>query len=81
MRRSILGASLFVSALGAAFGQSPVAPPAFDVASVKASQFGREGGEGSRKPNVQTTPGSLNMRNFTLHSCVTWAYKDRKSVV
>jgi|SRR5271157_1622608 len=72
--RTIRGASLFVFAASTAFGQSPTAPPAFDVASVKVSQVARDGGRGSRRQSANTTPGGLNLRNFTFRSCVQWAY-------
>jgi uncharacterized protein (TIGR03435 family) len=48
------------------------AQTAFDVASVRASQGGR--GEGSRRENIQASPGSLNMRNVSLKSAIRWAY-------
>jgi uncharacterized protein (TIGR03435 family) len=47
---------------------------AFDVASVKVSQIGRAGGEGSRREKVDHTPGSLTMRNVSLKSAIQWAY-------
>jgi uncharacterized protein (TIGR03435 family) len=49
-----------------------VAQPAFDVASIRASQGGK--GEGSRRENIQASPGSLNMRNVSLKSAIRWAY-------
>jgi uncharacterized protein (TIGR03435 family) len=48
------------------------AQTAFDVASVRASAGGR--GEGSRRENIQASPGSLNMRNVSLKSAIRWAY-------
>lgn len=60
----ILTGILFISA---AFAQ-----PAFEVASIRASQGGK--GEGSRRENIQASPGSLNMRNVTLKSAIRWAY-------
>ena len=42
------------------------AAPEFEVASVKPSQSGKE--------TIQTSPGTLTMRNVTLISCLTWAY-------
>lgn len=59
----ILVGVLMVSAAGA---------QTFDVASVRASQGGR--GEGSRRENIQASPGSLNMRNVSLKSAIRWAY-------
>jgi uncharacterized protein (TIGR03435 family) len=61
----ILVSVLFISAAAA--------QPVFDVASIHASQLGK-GGEGSRRENIQASPGSLNMRNVTLKSSIRWAY-------
>jgi uncharacterized protein (TIGR03435 family) len=58
----------------AAFGQPAAAPPAFEVASIKVSEIGRSGGEGSRRENIQVSPGSLNMRNVSLKTAIRWAY-------
>jgi uncharacterized protein (TIGR03435 family) len=58
--------------LGILLISAAVAQPAFDVASVRASQGGK--GEGSRRENIQASPGSLNMRNVTLKSAIRWAY-------
>lgn len=59
-----------VSLVGAAmaFGQ------AFEVASVKASQTGKGGGEGSRREGVEVSPGSLIMRNVRFTTAIKWAY-------
>jgi bla regulator protein BlaR1 len=46
----------------------------FDVASVKPSQAGSAGGEGSTRESISYDPGSLTMRNVTLKSCIQWAY-------
>lgn len=46
-------------------------PLVFDVASIHASQ----GAEGSRRENIQASPGSLNMRNVSLKSSIRWAYR------
>ena len=46
----------------------------FEVASVRVSQLGKTGGEGSRRENIQFDPGSLTMRNVTLKSSIRWAY-------
>src|SRR5260221_14768934 len=64
---------LLVSAAGA-FAQPADSPPAFDVASVKTSQLGKGGGEGSRRENIQVSPGSVIMRNVSMRSCIRWAY-------
>jgi uncharacterized protein (TIGR03435 family) len=58
----------------AAFAQTTAAPPAFEVASIKVSQIGKAGGEGSRKENTQVSPGSLNMRNVSLKTAIRWAW-------
>ncbi len=51
-----------------ATGTSQAAPPAFEVASVKAMKPVR----GSDR--LQVEPGSLTMRNVTLRTCIRWAY-------
>ncbi len=48
------------------------AQPAFDVASVRASEGSR--GEGEWRDDIQATPGSLIMRNVSLKTAVKWAY-------
>lgn len=47
--------------------------PAFDVASVKVSHMGGVG-EGRGKQHLTTDPGRLTLSNFSLRSCVQWAY-------
>jgi uncharacterized protein (TIGR03435 family) len=59
----ILYLSLCLSAIAVA---QPAKPPTFEVASVRASQQGREA--------IEVNPGSVSMRNITLQSCVRWAY-------
>jgi uncharacterized protein (TIGR03435 family) len=73
MKSATLGVGLCVFAACLCLGQTPAAP-AFDVASVKATELSRAGGEGSKRQSVNTSPGSLIMRNFSLKSCVQWAY-------
>jgi uncharacterized protein (TIGR03435 family) len=73
--RARTAASLLFLASYAASGQSPAASPAFDVASIKPSQLARAGGQGSRRENIQPTPGSLAMHNVTLASAIQWAYQ------
>ena len=58
--------SVILSALIAGAGLLGAAAPGFEVASVKPSQAGKE--------TIQTSPGTLTMRNVTLISCLTWAY-------
>jgi uncharacterized protein (TIGR03435 family) len=68
MLRTIVGASLIGFTWCAAFGQAP----AFDVASVKASKMTNFEGKG--RDNIESSPGSLTMRNVTLGACIQWAY-------
>ena len=62
----------------AAFAQTPTPPPAFDVASIRASQ-GNQGGRGGRGnpfggDNIHVSPDSVTMRNTSLKSTIAWAY-------
>jgi uncharacterized protein (TIGR03435 family) len=76
--------TLILFAAAAAFGQTADAPtPAFDVASVKASQpgqtgqpgpGGRGGGRGGRRDNIQVSPGTVTMRNISLKASIRWAW-------
>jgi uncharacterized protein (TIGR03435 family) len=72
-----LAASLWFLGVCAAFGQSPEGPPAFDVASVKASAategMGR-GERGMRPDQITTSPGGVTMMNVRFKSVVQWAY-------
>ena len=72
MRASVLGVGVFW--LG---GSLCLAQAGFELASVKVSELGRMGGEGSRKGNLSSEPGSLIIRNLTLKACVSWAYHVR----
>lgn len=82
MTKNKLVASLAVLIAGGAAAQTPDAPPAFDVASVKVSQnapTGRDGGGrgllgGRGRGSIQVSPASLSMRNVTLKNAVRWAY-------
>ena len=83
MTNNIWLAGLALLIAGSAAAQTPDAPPAFEVASVKAGQTtptGRDGGGrgllGGRgaRGSIQTSPGSLTMRNVTLKNAVRWAY-------
>ena len=47
--------------------------PAFDVASVKASQP-RAAGERMRRDDIQVSPGTVTMRNVSLKSSIRWAW-------
>lgn len=64
MSRVIWAAALLISAVGA--------QPAFDVASVRASQPGK--GEGNWRDDIQASPGSLIMRGVSLKAAIKWAY-------
>ena len=72
--------TLLLFAATAAFAQSADAPaPAFDVASVKASQPGQPGEPGrgggrGRRDNIQVSPGTVTMRNISLKSSIRWAW-------
>jgi uncharacterized protein (TIGR03435 family) len=64
---------LFVFAAASALAQDS-APPAFDVASIKASsQFSPEN-RVTWLSKIDTSPGSLTMRNVNLTMIVAWAY-------
>jgi len=66
MRRRLLVTSTLFAA--AAFGQGP----AFEVASVRASESGGER-RGPREA-IQVSPDGVIMRNVSMRSCVRWAY-------
>jgi uncharacterized protein (TIGR03435 family) len=61
MVRTAVGLLVFTSLAVAAD-----APPAFDVASIRPSEGGRE--------NVDVLPGSITMRNMRLSAAIRWAY-------
>ena len=66
--------TLILFAATAAFGQSADAPiPTFDVASVKVSQPGADGGLRGRG-NTQVSPGTVTMRNVSLKTAIRWAW-------
>src|ERR1039458_5463378 len=72
--------TLILFAATAAFGQTADSPaPAFDVASVKASQPSQPGQPGpgggrGRRDNIQVSPGTVTMRNVSLKSSIRWAW-------
>jgi uncharacterized protein (TIGR03435 family) len=72
MKRTNWLALLAISA-SLASGQPAAVSPAFDAASVKIHAAGaaEEGGNG---PWIQTSPGSVTMRNAKLLWCLGWAY-------
>ena len=47
------------------------APQSFDVASIKVSQIGKAGGEGSRREHPDLAR-SVNMRNVSLKTAIRW---------
>jgi uncharacterized protein (TIGR03435 family) len=47
----------------------PVAQPAFDAASIRASDQ-----SGNEDPHIQTSPGSLTIHGMSLRFCIQWAY-------
>lgn len=61
MIRTALAMSVF-----AALSLAAEAPPAFEVASIRPSQEGRE--------NVDVRPGNVTMRNMRLAGAIRWAY-------
>lgn len=75
LRAGFLLSGLILPGSSVVFAQPAASPQAFEVASVKVSQVGRAGGEGSRRERVDHTPGSLTMRNVTLKSATAWAYE------
>ncbi len=72
MHLYVIAASAMVAgALAAQTPQTPPAPAAFDVASVKPSRIV---GPGGRRERIETAPGSLIMGNVRFVSVVRWAY-------
>lgn len=66
-RQSKFLCTIFLSALAlTCFGQTSPETPAFDAASIRASQGGRT--------EIVTSPGSLTMRKIDALSLVSWAY-------
>jgi uncharacterized protein (TIGR03435 family) len=72
--RTLATTTLLVFTTWGAVGQPAPSPPTFEVASVKPNLIG--GAEGNRmREHVDIAPGSVNMRNVSLSSCVQWAYR------
>jgi uncharacterized protein (TIGR03435 family) len=79
---NLSAAGIALMAATAVFAQAPGSRPAFDVASVKASDpaAARGGGGhfafgmGGTGGNIQVAPASLTMRNVTLKNAIRWAY-------
>jgi uncharacterized protein (TIGR03435 family) len=51
--------------------EPPASPPRFEAASIHMSE------PGQRSAGIHTEPGSLRIHNYTLHSCIEWAYNLR----
>ena len=67
-------AGILVSLVQVLSGQQPTAP-AFEVASVKRNNTNEPGRQGALfRENINTTQGSVALRNVTLNSCIKWAY-------
>jgi uncharacterized protein (TIGR03435 family) len=64
---------VFVFLAASAFAQNS-APPAFDAASVKINQQFSLDNRATWLNTVDTTPGSLAIRNFNLAMILAWAY-------
>jgi uncharacterized protein (TIGR03435 family) len=64
---------LILSACGAV-GQTPEAPPAFEVASVKSDIAGTGEGPGRGRESITPSPAGVTMMNVHLKSVVQWAY-------
>jgi uncharacterized protein (TIGR03435 family) len=71
--RTSARSALLVFTAWSAFAQS-AALPTFEVASVKANLIG-DARENRMREHTDVAPGSLNMRNVSLGSCVQWAYR------
>lgn len=61
---------------GPAFSQPVSHPAAFEVASVKITQFAKGGGEerGGVRRGIKTSPGSVSIQAMPLTDIVQWAY-------
>src|SRR6185369_6035816 len=57
----------FVFLTSIAVGVQAAEPPAFEVASIRTTEPGRQ--------SIETSPGSVTMRAVRLGACVQWAYK------
>jgi uncharacterized protein (TIGR03435 family) len=67
--------AVVILSIGQCFGQTPAAPPAFEVASLKVSKAPPGGSDSD------STVGSIRMRNFTLRHCIQLAYHMKESQV
>ena len=71
---------LFVFAAASALAQDS-APPAFDVASVKINPQFRQDNRTTWYPTIDTSPGSLTMRNVNLTMIAAWAYDVQRAQI
>src|SRR3954470_13206690 len=70
---AVLG-SVLLGAVELLSGQPPTAPT-FEVASVKRNNTSEPGRQGALfRENINTTQGSVTLRNVTLNSCIKFAY-------
>ena len=69
MPQTIKGTCIFLTL--AALGHSQT----FEVASIKISELFRQGGEGSRRVDIQVVPGTVTMRNIGIQQILVWSYK------
>jgi uncharacterized protein (TIGR03435 family) len=72
MTRVVASAALFALS---GFAQSAASPPAFEVASIRPSQTPQGKGLPSLREDINTSAGTLAMRNVTLTTTIRWAYK------
>ena len=70
--RVALSTALLIFSAGGAFAQPAETPPAFEVASVKASAAGT--GEGRGRETVNPSPAGITMMNVHLKSVMQWAF-------
>ena len=67
-------AGLLLGLVELLLAQQPKAP-AFEVASVRRNSTSEPGRQGALfRENIDTTQGSVTLRNVTLKSCIKWAY-------
>src|SRR5690242_14383899 len=76
MNRTALDVSLIVLSCQS-FAQFAPTAPAFEVASVRVSQIGKTGGEGSQRQSIQFSPDRVTIRNASFWACIQWAYHVR----
>lgn len=78
IRVSAVGRNLSKALLAAmAVAWAPAQTQDFAVASVKPSQIGNSGREGSEREKITISPAGVTMKNISLRSCIRWAYHIR----